>query len=54
MCIPALSYDVWVIAQYVYMHIQRVDGYMLIMFACTFRDLMDECSLCIYAHSEGW
>ena len=32
-------------AHYVYIHIQRVDGSMLNMYICTFRELMGECSL---------
>ena len=40
-------------AQYVCIHIQRVDGRMLNMNTCTFRRWMGECSICIPAHSDG-
>ena len=41
--------------QYVYLHIQKVDGCMLNMYTCTFRWLMGECSICIHGHSYcGW
>ena len=52
-CLPAHADDVWVNALYVYMHIQRVEGLMLNMYTFTFRGLMDECLICIYALSEG-
>ena len=42
-------------AQYVYLHNQRVDGRMLNMFTCTFRELVGECSICKSLHSDcGW
>ena len=42
-CLPDYSGGGWVDAQYVYLHIQRVDGRMLNMYTYTFMELMGEC-----------
>ena len=39
--------------QYLYLIIQTVDGWMLNMYTCTFKELMGECSICIPVYSEG-
>ena len=53
-CIHTHSKGWWINAQYVYMYIQRVDGWMLIRYIDTFIGLKDECPICIHVHSEIW
>ena len=52
-CIHTHSGGGWVNAQYVYLHIQKMDRCMLNMYTCTFKRWMGECSICIPAHSNG-